>query len=521
MRFRGCSSLVMGVGVFFLAAALPAAALAAAPIGAYTTKGAYTFVSAPQLHPPKLHTDATTVSGKLAPGYFMVTNFKNLTVPQPMVGEGGPLILDSHLQPVWFDPVGTNLVASNLRAQTLDGKPVLSWWQGVISSVGATTSGEDVIVDQHYRTVAMLTGDTKDGWVLSTHDIVISGHDAWVTAYRNVPMDLAPYGGLVSGILTDTAVQEYDLKTGRLVQSWDALQHIPLTDSETHPAPVAGPTGPVPWDAYHLNSIQLEGNGSFLTSMRNTWAAYLVNSAGAIEWTLGGKNSTFALGAGAQFQWQHDVELHPGNIVSVFDDACCAITGPGMFGPPSGPSRGLVIQLNTANHTGSLVSQYTHGSDFNAAFLGDTQLLPDGNVVIGWGSQPYFSEYTKSGKLLLDAVWPNPNVNYRAYVQSWVGKPFFPPSGAARDSHGKATVYASWDGATQVAAWRVLAGPGVKHLVVIATRPKSGFETAIALRAQYKTFKLQALDATGHVLGTSNTFSVPKPRATPMPPGFY
>ncbi len=521
MSFARYPWRVVCFAAFALAAAAPATAGATAPIGAYTTTGAYTFLSAPQLHPPKLHTDAPTVSNKLAPGYFMVTNFKNLTVPQPMVGQGGPLILDSHLQPVWFDPVATNLVASNLRAQTMDGKPVLSWWQGVISSVGATTSGEDVVVDQHYRPVATLSGDTQDGWVLSTHEIAIGGHDAWVTAYRNLPMDLAPYGGLVNGILTDAAVQEYDLKTGRLLNSWDALQHIPLTESETHPAPVAGPTGPVPWDAYHLNSIELTGNGSFLASMRNTWAAYLVNSAGATEWTLGGKNSSFALPTDAQFQWQHDVELHPGNVVSMFDDACCAITGPGMFGPPSGPSRGLVIQLDTANHTGSFVSQYTHGSDFNAAFLGDTQLLPDGNVVVGWGSQPLFSEFTKSGKLLLDAVWPNPDVNYRTYVQAWVGKPFFPPSGAARNGHGKATVYASWDGATQVAAWKVLAGPGVRHLTVVGKRAKSGFETAITLHAEYRSFRVQALDAEGHILGTSKAFSVPTAHAAPAPPGSY
>jgi Arylsulfotransferase (ASST) len=519
MRFSRTFAPMVICSALAAAALAPAAATATPPIGAYTTKGAYTFVSAPNLHPPKLHTDAPTVSSKLAPGYFMTTNFKNLTSALPMVGEGGPLILDSHLQPVWFDPIGTNVVGSNLRAQMMDGKPVLSWWQGVISSTGATTSGEDVVVDQHYRTVATLKG--QNGWVISTHEMMISGHDAWVTSYRNVPLDLAPYGGLTNGVLTDAAVQEYNLENGQLLETWDALQHIPLTLSQTHPSPVAGLTGPIPWDAYHVNSIQLQGYGSFLVSMRNTWAAYMVGATGAIEWTLGGKDSSFALPLNAQFQWQHDVELHPGNVVSVFDDACCAITGPGTFGPPSGPSRGLVLKLNPSTHTGTLVSQYEHGGGFNAAFLGDTQLLPDGNVLVGWGSQPYFSEYAKSGKLLLDAVWPTPNVNYRAYLQSWVGKPFFPPSGAAHSSHGKATLYASWDGATLLAGWNVLAGPGPKHLTVVAHGAKNGFETVIPLGANYKSFKVQALDGHGHVLGTSKSFSVPKPHAAPGPPGFY
>src|SRR5437588_10418445 len=74
------------------------------PIGAYTTTGAWRFVSAPNLHPPKLHTDIRTKSRKLAPGYFLTANFPNITTATPMTGQGGPLILDSHLRPVWFDP---------------------------------------------------------------------------------------------------------------------------------------------------------------------------------------------------------------------------------------------------------------------------------------------------------------------------------------------------------------------------------------------------------------------------------
>ena len=209
--------------------------------------------------------------------------------------------------------------------------------------------------------------------MISEHDFVISGGDAWVTAYKDVPMDLSPFGGPVNGTLSDSAVQEYDLKTGKLVKTWDALQHIPLTQSQTHPAPVPG----VAWDAYHINSIQLNGGGSFLTSFRNTWAAYLVNAAGDVEWTLSGnqKISSYKLPSNAQFQFQHDVQLLPGNMVSVFNDACCNILGAGKFAPPIGPSTALVLKLNNANHTGSLVSSYSRGKKFNAAFLGSTQVL--------------------------------------------------------------------------------------------------------------------------------------------------
>ncbi|MGO9889542.1 MAG: arylsulfotransferase family protein [Solirubrobacteraceae bacterium] len=489
---------------------LSAAGAQAAPIGAYTTKGAWNFVSAPNLHPPILGTTQKTQFSKLAPGYFMTANFKNQAYKQPMTGQSGPLILDHNLQPVWFDPIGVNAFAANLKAQSYNGKPVLSWWQGTVSSSGVTTTGEDVVVDQHYRHVATLKG--ADGWVISQHEMVISGANAWVTAYKNVPMNLTPYGGSANGVVLDSAVQEYNLATGQLLYTWDALNpggtpNVPLSQSEQRAFPG------IPWDAYHINSIQLTGNETFLVSLRNTWSAYLVNRlTNGIEWTLSGdpKLSTFALPKNAQFQWQHDVELHNGNVVSVFDDACCGfqmITAKGVkFAKPSGPTRGLVLKLNLTNHTGSFVAQYTHANNFTAYFLGNTQLLPGGNVSLGWGTAPFFSEVSSKGKVLLDAFWPVPDLSYRTYVQNWVGIPYFPPSGAVRNNGGKATVYASWDGDTQVVGWRVLAGSSAQSLKSVATKAKSGFETTIPLSGTYKAYEVQALGPKAKVLGTSKVF---------------
>jgi hypothetical protein len=500
------------LAVAVLSAAAAGGARATAPIGAFTTHGAYTYVSAPRLHPPRLASDAPTSANKLAPGYFLIANFKNLTDASPMVGQGGPLMLDNRLRPVWFNPISTSLLATNLRVQRYKGKPALSWWQGVINSVGATTAGSIVVVDQHYRQVATLTG--QDGWIISPHEVLITGTTAWVTSYKNVPMDLTHYGGAANGILLDSAVQQYDLTTGRTLNTWDAKDHIPLMSSEVHPAPV--PT--VPWDAYHINSIQLQPGGGFLVSMRNTWAGYMVSKAGDVQWVLGGTASSFTLRPGAEFEWQHDIELHPGHVVSLFDDHCCAIKGAGMFAAPTGPTRGLVLRLNTNAHTATLAAQYTRGANFNAAFLGNTHLQPNGNVVIGWGSQPFFSEFSASGQRLFDAVLPGPNLTYRAYKSTWVGLPFFPPSGAARNSGAHATVYASWDGATRVAAWRALAGRDRRHLAIVATARKRSFETAIGLARRYKLYRVQALDARHRVIGTSRSFGV---ATRPKGPGFY
>ncbi|MBV9309501.1 MAG: aryl-sulfate sulfotransferase [Solirubrobacterales bacterium] len=497
-----------------LLASLAIVGPAQAAIGSFTTKGAWSFASAPKLHPPKLR----VIGGgrkHLARGFFMLANFKNLTLTKPMVGQSGPLIVDSHLQPVWFAPVPKNLLALNLKAQRYNGKPVLTYWEGVINNVGATVSGKWVVVGQNYKQLATLSG--QGGWVLSEHELAISGGTAWVTAYKNVSMNLTPYGGASNGTLLDAAVQQYDLKTGKLLYNWDALAHIPLSQARQRPIVVKG--HPVPWDAYHVNSIQLNGN-RFLTSMRNTWAAYMVDmGSGGIVWTLGGSASSFGFGSKAAFQWQHDVELHPGNKVSIYDDHCCALLNGGKFQKPAGPSRGLVLKLDFAKHRATFGKQFLRGRKFNSAFLGNTQLLGGGNTTVGWGSQPFFSEYGKHGKLLLDVRWPGPDLSYRAYVQGWVGKPYFAPSGAVRTKRGKTTVFASWDGATQVAAWRVLAGNDAKHLKAVARANRSGFETAIGLGSSFKAYKLQALDRKGHVLRSSVVFGQKKTKGSS--PGFY
>jgi EmrB/QacA subfamily drug resistance transporter len=497
---RRLALAVVVVVVGFVAVDFAFAGSHGAPVGAYTTSGAYSFVSAPSLHPPKLHKDTPTVAGELAGGYIFTANFYNLNYP-PLIGQSGPLILDSDLQPVWFKPVPEKLVASNLSLQTYEGKPALAWWQGLVTSTGATESGEDVVVNQHYQTVARLKA--TDGWVITLHAMVISGEDAWVTANKNIAKNLSSYGGAYNGALIDSAVQEYNLKTGKLLRSWDALDHIPLGQSYA-----TVPTNGFPWDAYHVNAIDLTGEGTFLVSMRNTWAAYLVNiDTGKIEWTLGGRQSSFKFGPGAAFQWQHDVSLAPGSEVTMFDDHCCQLTGGGTRVPPTGPSRGLVLKLNQSTRTATLVAQYTGGDQFESEYMGDTQPLANGNTFIGWGSEPYFSEYSPSGKLLLEANFPGSDLSYRSMVEQWVGLPLTAPAGAARQADGKTTVYVSWNGATRVASWRVLAAAGAGKLAVVATSARSGFETAIPVPAGNDSFKAQALDAAGAVIGTSQPFS--------------
>ena len=127
--------------------------------------------------------------------------------------------------------------------------------------------------------------------------------------------------------------------------------------------------------------------------------------------------------------------------------------------------------------------QYLHSPSTLASSQGSVQILPDGDVFVGWGSKPYFSEYTPSGTQLFSGSFVSPVASYRAYRFGWYGKPLQPPAIAVQQSStpGEDSVYASWNGATQVASWQVLAssssgGPFVNQG---SPAPWSGFETTI------------------------------------------
>lgn len=432
--------------------------------------------------------------------------------------------MDSHAQPVWFSPVRGQ--AFNLQQQTYQGKPVLVWFQGgggVIVRHGGhrapANPGEVVVFNEHYRRIASVKA--RSPWMTDLHDAWIIGGDIWITVVRMVGnQNLAPYGGPASGGVLDVGLQEFQLSTGHLLRTWDALNpggkpNVPLSASEeSAKASPGGPTGPgsgkgptpIIWDAYHLNSVEALPNGDLLVSMRNTWAVYLINPlTDKVIWTLGGKRSTFKLGSGAAFAWQHDARLvdpsqggQGSNVeLTVFDD------NNGDYGGGK-PSAGLVLSLNTTARRARLVMAYHHYPPLAAQILGSMQLLPNGNALVGWGAEPYFSEYSPSGGVLLDVRWPSGGGSYRTlFTSTWVGSPLYPPRGAARGT----TVYASWNGATQVAKWEVLAGPSAKHLRVVASHAHTGFETAIKLGQSYGAYEVRALTASGKAFGTSKPFS--------------
>ncbi|HLY49325.1 MAG TPA: arylsulfotransferase family protein [Solirubrobacteraceae bacterium] len=443
------------------------------------------FHSRPDLQPPALA--VTKASAPASEGDIFVA-------PQFGPVQNGPMILDPSGHLLWFDPypVTEKELVTDFRVQNLYGKPVLTWFQGTTNH--GTGEGEGIILDQNYNQIA--TVKAGNGLQMDLHELLVTPQgDAYILAFSPVSLP-----NVVHKPLLDCVVQEIDIKTGLVLFEWHALDHIPLSYSN-----FSTKTGGYVYDPYHANSVGLDSDGNLIVSLRNTSAVYKLNrSTGKIMWEFGGKHSSFKMGSGTITAFQHDAVVQPDGTITIFDDGA---------GPPKVHqyARGIQVALDTGRMTARLVHSYAHSPQISTNFEGSVQELSGGDVFIGWGQQPYFSEVNAAGAQIFDAHFVEPSSSYRAYRFPWNAQPPTQPTVAQGWAAGDAPVlYASWDGATDVAAWRLLAGTSRNALTPIARASRSGFETSIGADTEAPYLQAQPLDAQGHVLASSGVVSVPR-----------
>jgi hypothetical protein len=427
----------------------------------------------------------------------------------PGPGQYGALIYNPRGRLVWFHQLSSGRTAENLSVQSYEGRRALTFWQGKVLSLGYGV-GEDVIFDDRYQQIARVPGG--NGLHADLHDFQIAPGDvAYLTAYNPVHCNLSSVEGSTNGAIIDTAVQEIDLRTGLVRWEWHTLDHVAAEESET-----AAPKSEAPWDWFHLNSIDPQSDGDLFISGRSTWAGYLLQAgSGKVLWRLGGTKSSFRMGPGTKTAWQHDGRILPDGEVTFFDN--------GSNPPIHSESRAIHIALDTKSHSASLRSSFTHPNPaLLAASQGDVQTLPDGNDVVGYGGVPEISEYDSAGRLVYDAHMPYGMSSYRALRFPWSARPASPPAVLATfNNTGEETIVdASWNGATDVAAWRVLAGHARGTLEQRATIPSTGFESSTILPKKYPLVEVQALGAGGQVLGAAGPVHVKSyASAYPSPTG--
>ncbi len=429
----------------------------------------------------------------------------------PQVGpfQQGPEIVGADGSLIWFNPLPKDYAATDFRVQRYGGQPVLTWWQGNESA--GVGNGQDIIMNTSYQVVK--TVSAGNGLSADLHEFTLTPWGtALITAAYPVYADASAAHGARSEVVLDSVAQEIDVATGLVEFQWDSLDHVPLTAGYTNPpnqpkkkGQPAIPNGVWdPYDYFHINSVGLDRDANLVISGRNTWAVYKVNHrTGATMWTLGGKSSSFRLGQGASFAFQHDARVRASSdgILTLFDDGA---------GPPyvHSQSRALKLRLDLKHMTARVVSQLGHSPPLLASFEGGDQELPDAEDFIGWGQQPYFSQYNARGKLVFEGRFVDENISYRAYRFAWSGTPSTPPAVAVTRHGSKMTVYMSWNGATGVAAWRVFGGSQPNRLLAVASARRRGFETAINSRS-HAYVAVEALDGKGQSLARSPVEKVP------------
>jgi hypothetical protein len=373
---------------------------------------------------------------------------------------GGPEIVTTTGKVVWFHRLPVGDVATDFRAQTYLGQPVLTWFQsgsqganqgpGPVAEGGAGParpgqagpgpaaqagpspavhgypgavgpglsgpSGTDYIYNAHYQRIASVQAGNGDA--TNFHEFLITPwNTALITATRVTTANLTSIGGPANQQVIDGLVQEVDIKTGRVIFQWDSTGHVPYAGSYM-PLPSSSN---MPWDWFHINAVHLDTDGNLLVSSRNTWTVFKVDrQTGAIMWQLGGKHSSFKLQAapgqvldhdGKIFAWQHDPEAVGGGEYTVFDDE----SGGNLLGS----SRAVTVRLDLTTHVATLLKSDEQPEGQVAQVMGNAQTTPGGELFVGWGSLPYISEFSPSGKLLFNAELPPGVETYRAYLLPW------------------------------------------------------------------------------------------------------
>ncbi|HEX5850341.1 MAG TPA: arylsulfotransferase family protein [Rubrobacter sp.] len=447
-------------------------------------EGVWEFRSRPDLSPAAA--EITGEGSGTAPGYVFLALKEG-------VGEHGPMILDGRGRPVWFEKY---TAARDFKMQRYRGRPVLTWWEGaVVSGHGV---GDYVIFDDSYREISRVRpGNGFDG---DLHEFFITPQDtALLTAYEAVPADLSAAGVAEDGVAWDGIVQELDIETGEVLFEWHSLDHVDVQESYVNPPEDLT----FVFDYFHVNSIDVDHDDNLLISARNTSAIYKIDrESGEVIWRLGGKKSDFEMGKGTRTFWQHDARRHEDGTISIFDN--------GAHPRVHLQSRGIVVDLDEDSMEATMVREYTRPDGLVSTSQGNMQVLPNGNVVVGWGSEPAVSEFSRDGELLFDASFPTGCESYRAFRLPWKGRPTDTPALAiGRSSHDRVTLHASWNGATEVESWEVLSGPHPDRLEPLGAVPRDGFETVMLAQTRDPYLAVRATDDSGQILGTS----VPRARS--------
>ena len=355
---------------------------------------------------------------------------------------------------------------------------------------------------------------------------ITTNNTALITIYHNHETDCTELGLGTKCWINDSLFQEIDIKTGDLIFQWQASDKVHMGNTFKWPSGNDGKDEESAFDFFHINSVDKDPLGNYYISSRYMHSIMCISPSGETLWHLGGKKNSFtdlSEGEATNFSWQHHANWHANNTLSIFDNH-----GDNVFHNRAEFSRGLKVSLDLQEMTATLVQAYVHPDEILAISQGSMQILPDsGNVFVGFGNSPAFTEFSTDGQVLCDAHFGPAIIfkildvglvkSYRTFKSHWIGRPKEPPAVKVKD--GKA--YVSWNGATEVKSWRLESTDEIntadEDFATIEELEREGFETAFDLDGipEEANVRITALDRKGLVLdfGVSATVSASSPQS--------
>lgn len=401
----------------------------------------------------------TTAAQNTAEGYIFVT-----PLTQYYSGPAAIMILDNAGEPVYIQTIPGDLFVGDFKKQTLNGNDYLTYHAGELPD--NYTSGTNYVLDDSYRLVDTWTigNDSAD-----LHEFLLleNGH-AILIAYVPIPFDLTPYGGPANGALVEIILQEQDANRN-VVFEWRGTEHMPVGDTEM----ALNTTEPV--DFLHTNAVEIDDDGNWLLSHRNfSEITKIDRQTGGVIWRMGGKGNEFTFTNDIGFSNQHDIRRMVNGNLTLFDNG-------NSHQPPH--SRAIEYAVDETAKTVTRVWMYPDDESEYAFAMGNSQRLPNGNTMIGWGTVPKLTEVLPDGSVALEIVLGS--LNYRAFRFPWSATPAQPPRAVIQYGADPTavTLYTSWNGATDITGYDVYAGPTGENMAVVGTVGRDAFEMEIGLTA--------------------------------------
>jgi len=448
------------------------------------------YVTLPDSYP---EITVTTPANGTDKGYIFISNFVIDWSNRGSIAKSRPylLILDNEGEPVFYREMTPGLPTLDFKKQP-NGLLTYGEWNEI-----------HYALDDSYNIVK--TYEAKNGYQNDIHDFQILPDDhVLINIYDMQRIDMTAYGGKPDAVVTGLVIQEQD-PDGNVVFQWRSWDHFKFEES-------AADLTTAFVNYVHGNSFDLDHDGNLIISSRRMNEVTKIDrQTGEIIWRLGGKANEFAFIDGAKrFFSQHDARRLANGNITVYDNHDL---------PNSTFSRAVEYELTETGPDKTVAQVWEYRSSPTAPALGNAQRLPNGNTMIGWGTHyPTLTEVKPNGEIAFELTFSppaDPNLSrnsYRAFRFEWEGNPTTEPVLVAKDeSPGILTLYTSWNGATNVAAYHVYGGRTAERMSLLKSVERDGFETKILIPdadEKYCVFKVMPVDKDGKKTRYSNTVQI-------------